>query len=66
MSYHNQETQQRRDRDYHRTELMSLGEQLRDVEAKLNDASRRLSIMERILTERYGTVQADANALAEG
>ena len=66
MKYHGQEAEERRHRDYQRSELISLGEQLRGVEEKLNDAQRRLAYLERILTKQHGTVQAEANALTEG
>lgn len=43
-----------------------MGEQIRTAEAKLNDVSRRLEFLERILTEQHGSVQSGANADTEG
>lgn len=66
MAVHGSEQAERRHRDYQRTELMSMGEQIRTAEAKLNDVSRRLEFLERILTEQHGSVQSGANADTEG
>lgn len=63
---HGQEREEQRRRDYQRSELMSLGEQLRSMEAKLNDAARRLVRLERELTKQHASVQAGANDLSEG
>lgn len=63
---HGDEAAQRRHKDYQRSELMSIGEQLRMVEARLNDANRRLEWLERELTKQHASVQACANALSEG
>lgn len=61
MAIHGAEQAERRHRDYQRTELMSLGEAIRTAEAKLNDVSRRLEFLERILTEQDASVQSGAN-----
>lgn len=66
MPIHGAEREAQRRRDYQRSEMISLGEQLRAVEEKLNDASRRLARLERQLTNQDGSVQAGANALTEG
>ena len=63
---HGDEAAQRRHRDYQRSELISIGEQLRMVEARLNDANRRLEWLERELTNGHASVQAGANVLSEG
>lgn len=63
---HGQEREERRHRDYQRSELASIGEQLRSIEAGLNDANRRLAWLERELTKQQASVQAGANALSEG
>lgn len=59
MAIHGSEREQQRHKDYMRTEIMSVGERLREVEAKLNEASRRLAYVEAQLTAQYGPVQAD-------
>lgn len=66
MSVHGADREAQRSRDYQRSELISLGEQLRAMEQRLNDASRRLAYLERQLTNRDSSVQAGANALTEG
>ncbi len=61
MATHGTEREAQRHRDYIKSEVISIGERLREVEEKLNAASRRLMIVERQLTEQHGSVQSDAN-----
>lgn len=63
---HGDQAAQRRHAEYQRSELASLSERLRKIEADLNDAKNRVEFLERKLTERDGPVQAGANALTEG
>lgn len=63
---HGDREAERRHRDYQRSELMSLGERLREVEEKLNAANRHLARLERQLTGQDASVQSGANALTEG
>lgn len=58
MATHGAEAEQRRHRDFIRTELMAHGERLREVEAELNAALRRLDAAERFLTLGYTPVQS--------
>lgn len=63
---HGEREAERRHRDYQRSELISLGERLREVEEKLNAAQRDLTRLERQLTGQNGSVHPGANALMEG
>jgi hypothetical protein len=65
VAIHGAEREAQRRRDYQRTEMISLGEAIRTAEAKLNDVSRRLEYLERILTEQHGSVHSGANTDVE-
>ncbi len=60
---HGDREAERRHRDYQRSELMSLGERLREVEDKLNAAQRDLNRLERQLTGQNSSVHSGANIL---
>lgn len=61
MATHGSEREQQRHQDYMRTEVMSIGERLRTAEERLNDANRRLALVEAWLTATYGPVQSGGN-----
>lgn len=63
---HGQEAQARRHDEYQRQEIASLRDQLRQAEDKLGEVSRRVELLERMLTNQDGSVHAGPNGATGG
>jgi hypothetical protein len=57
--YHGQAEQERRHQSYLRSEVISHGEKLRQIEARLNEVNARLAFMEAMLTNGHIAEHAD-------